>query len=274
MGAEFAGKIAPNSPIPSGCPYRAGDRVFGSSQGAYGEQVACDWQRLVKMPDNITYEQAAGIYVTIPTSYEGLVGRANTQPGEWVLVHAAAGGVGIAAVQVAKALGAKVIAAAGSEEKRKIAIEHGGADFAIDYNKPGWQDEVKKITKGHGVDVVYDPVGLLVPSLKCIAWNGRLVVVGFAAGTIEKIPANLVLLKNVSIVGLHWGATATKDTKRYYQVLDEVMQMISSGRLVPQVYDPIYEGLDKVVPGLRDLEDRKTWGKAVVRVRKEDKAKL
>jgi NADPH2:quinone reductase len=274
MGAEFAGRVAANSPIPAGCKYRPGDRVFGSSQGAYAEQITVDHARLVRMPDNITYEQAAGIYVTIPTSYEGLVGRANTQPGEWVLVHAAAGGVGIAAVQVAKALGAKVIAACGSAEKRRIAIEYGGADVALDYNEAGWQDEVKKITGGRGVDVVYDPVGLLVPSLKCIAWNGRLVVVGFAAGTIEKIPANLVLLKNVSIVGLHWGATALKDPKRYFEVLDLVMELISSGRLIPQVYDPVYEGLDKVVPGLRDLEDRKTWGKAVVRVRKEDKAKL
>lgn len=225
------------------------------------------------MPSNISFEQAAGIYVTIPTSYEGLVGRANTQPGEWVLVHAAAGGVGIAAVQVAKALGARVIAAAGSEEKRQIAKKC-GADYAIDYNAPGWQDEVKKITDGHGVDVVYDPVGLLVPSLKCIAWNGRLIVVGFAAGTIEKIPANLVLLKNVSIVGLHWGATALKDPKRYFEVIDEVMKMISSGRLIPQVYDPVYEGLEQVTTGLKDLEDRKTWGKAVVRVRHDDKAKL
>lgn len=247
--------------------------MFGSGQGSYAEQIAIDYFRLVPMPSNISFEQAAGIYVTIPTSYEGLVGRAHTQPGEWVLVHAAAGGVGIAAVQVAAALGARVIAAAGSEAKRAIALR-AGAEFAIDYNAPGWQDEVKRITGGHGADVVYDPVGLLVPSLKCIAWNGRLVVVGFAAGTIEKIPANLVLLKNVAVVGLHWGATALKDPKRYFQVIDEVMHMIASGRLVPQVYDPVYEGLDSVTAGLRDLEDRKTWGKAVVRVRHDDKAKL
>lgn len=107
-------------------------------------------------------------------------------------------------------LGCKVIAAAGSEDKREIARKMGGADYVVDYGKKGWQDEVKKITGGHGVDVVYDPVGMLVPSLKCIAWNGRLVVVGFAAGEIEKVPANLVLLKNCSIVGLFWGATASE----------------------------------------------------------------
>lgn len=107
-------------------------------------------------------------------------------------------------------LGAKVIACVGSPAKGKIATEKGGADYVVDYTKAGWQDEVKKITKGHGVDVVYDPVGMLIPSLKCIAWNGRLVVVGFVAGTIEKVPANLVLLKNCSIVGLFWGATASE----------------------------------------------------------------
>lgn len=110
-------------------------------------------------------------------------------------------------------MGCKVIATAGSEDKRRIAKEKGGADYTVDYGKKGWQDEVKKITGGHGVDVVYDPVGMLVPSLKCIAWNGRLVVVGFAAGDIEKVPANLVLLKNCSIVGLFWGATASESSR-------------------------------------------------------------
>lgn len=124
---------------------------------------------------------------TYPTSYEGLVGRANAQPGEWVLVLAAAGGVGLAAVQIAKMLGCKVIAAAGSAEKLKIAVERGGADATVDYGKEGWQKEVLKITGGAGVDVVYDPVGMLVPSLKCVNWNARLIVVGFAAGAIEKV---------------------------------------------------------------------------------------
>ena len=101
------------------------------------------------------------------------------------------------------ALGAKVIATAGTAEKLQVAKEHGGADYTIDYTKPNWQDEVKKITKGKGVDVIYDPVGMILPSLKCIAWNGRAIVVGFAAGSIEKVPMNLVLLKNISIVRDH-----------------------------------------------------------------------
>jgi len=182
-------------------------------------------------------------------------------------VHAAAGGVGLAACQIAKVLGCRVIAAAGSDAKRAICKEKGGADYVLDYTVDGWQKEVMRITGGHGADVVFDPVGMLVPSLKCIAWNGRLVVVGFAGGAIEKVPANLILLKNVAVVGLFWGATAQRDPKRFAQVLKEVMQLIASGKLVPHTYEPVYAGLDKVPQGLQDIEDRKTWGKAIIQVR-------
>lgn len=131
-----------------------------------------------------------------------------------------------------------------------------------------------KITGGHGADIVYDPVGMLVPSLKCIAWNGRLIVVGFAAGTIEKVPANLVLLKNCSIVGLFWGATAIKDPKRYAQVVKEVLTLIGTGKITPYTYEPIYKGLDKVPQGLLDIEARKTYGKAIIQVKADKEAKL
>jgi NADPH:quinone reductase len=138
------------------------------------ENISLNWQR-------------AGLFVTWPTSYEALVGRAELKPGEWVLVTAAAGGVGIAAVQLAKALGARVIAAAGSSSKLNVAKTHGGADAVVDYTRAGWQKEVLKITGGRGVDVVYDPVGMIRDSLKCIAWKGRALVVGFAGGDIEKV---------------------------------------------------------------------------------------
>ncbi|KAL1413593.1 hypothetical protein Q8F55_001368 [Vanrija albida] len=269
LGAEIAGRISANSPIPETSPFKPGDRVLGYTQGAYAEQVAVDPIQLLPVPENISLEQATGVYLTYPTSYEGLVGRANAQPGEWVLVLAAAGGVGLAAVQIAKMLGCKVIAAAGSAEKLKIAVERGGADATVDYGKEGWQKEVLKITGGAGVDVVYDPVGMLVPSLKCVNWNARLVVVGFAAGAIEKVPANLLLLKNVAVVGLHWGATAKKDPGRYVEVIQLVLEHIRNGDLVPQVFDPLYEGLQSVPRGLVDIEKRKTWGKAVVRIRKD-----
>ena len=141
--------------------------------------------------------------VTAPTSYGALVIRAGVKKGDYVLVHAAAGGVGLAAVQIAKAFGATVIATAGSARKLEVAKGF-GADYAIDYNTKGWEDEVKKLTPGgRGVDIVYDPVGMVNTSLKCTAWNGRILVIGFAAGNIEKVAMNRVLLKNVSLVGLH-----------------------------------------------------------------------
>lgn len=137
LGTELAGRIAPNSPIPPGCPYNPGDRVFGAGQGAYAERTATEWRKLHPVPRGMSYDQAAGLFVTYPTSYEALVGRAALKPGEWVLVHAAAGGVGLAAVQIAKALGAKVIATAGSPSKLDVAKRLGGADEVLNYRQAG-----------------------------------------------------------------------------------------------------------------------------------------
>jgi len=276
LGAEFAGKISQNSPIPEGCPYKPGDRVFGATQGSFGDKVAVKLSQMLPLPANLSYDQGAGLYVTYPTSYEALVGRAELKPGESVLVTAAAGGVGIAAVQLAKALGAIVIAAAGSEKKLDIAKHHGGADYTVNYAKPGWQKEVLKITGGKGVDVVYDPVGMINDSLKCIAWKGRLLVIGFAAGTIEKVPMNLILLKNVSILGLHWGAYTIKEPEHVSVVWKALLGLFASRRIQPVVYSEIYP-LEKVAEGLGALERRETWGKAVIRVKEEitsSKAKL
>lgn len=150
--------------------------------------------------------------VTAPTSYAALVIRAGVKKGDHVLVHAAAGGVGLAAVQVAKAFGAVVIATAGSARKLEVAKGF-GADYGVDYKEKGWEEEVKKLTPGgRGVDIVFDPVGMVNTSLKCIAWNGRILVIGFAAGDIEKVAMNRVLLKNVSVVGLHWGDVRERRT--------------------------------------------------------------
>lgn len=184
---------------------------------------------------------------------------------------AAAGGVGIAAVQIAKALGAKVIAAAGSEAKLDVAKRIGGADYGVDYSKPAWYKEVLEITGGKGVDVIYDPVGLINDSLKCIAWKGRALVVGFAAGTIEKVPMNLVLLKNVSLVGVHWGAYTIKESGRIPVVWKELLDLFASNRVKPVTFTKVY-ALDEVTNGLAALERRETWGKAVVRVNQENPA--
>ncbi|PCH43592.1 NAD(P)-binding protein [Wolfiporia cocos MD-104 SS10] len=277
LGTEFAGRIAADSPIPKGCPYKPGDRVFGGvSNGAYAEKVAVKWADVLPLPANMTFDQGAGLFVTWPTSYEALVGRAELKSGEWVLVTASAGGVGIAAVQLAKALGAKVIAAAGSPAKIDVSVKYGGADHAVDYSKPNWQQEVLKITGGRGVDVVYDPVGLIRDSLKCIAWKGRAIVVGFAGGKIESLPLNLVLLKNISIVGIHWGAYTTKEPAHKPAVYGALLDLLSTGRVKPVVYGDIYP-LERIADGLAALEQRKTWGKVVTRIRNEEaaeKAKL
>jgi NADPH2:quinone reductase len=124
-----------------------------------------------------------------------------------------------------------------------------------------------EITGGHGVDVVYDPVGMIIPSLKVIAWNGRIVVVGFAAGNIEKVPANLILLKNVAVTGVFWGSYVRNEPFRVPETWEALMHMFKTKKIFPTIFEHVYEGLDSVPQGLKDLADRKTWGKAIVRIR-------
>jgi len=183
-----------------------GDKVFGATQGAFATKVAAPEEVLLPVPEGWSFFDASGLFVTAPTSYAALVHRANIKAGDYVLVHAAAGGVALAAVPIAKAYGAIVIATAGTKKKLDVAKSF-GADHCVDYNKKDWDVEVKKLTpKGRGVDIVYDPVGLLAQSMKCTAWNGRLLVVGFAGGDIEKLATNRILLKNTSVVGIHWAS--------------------------------------------------------------------
>lgn len=245
---------------------------MGRGLGAYAEQVAVPVSSLLPLPSALSYEQGAAFYVAYPTSYEALVGRARAQAGEVVLVHAAAGGVGVAAVQIAKALGCTVIGTAGTAAKRAAATT-AGCDHVVDYTAPDWPQRVKELTGGRGVDVVYDPVGLLVPSLKCVAWNARLLVVGFAGGTIEKIPANLVLLMNVAIVGVRGGEAARKDPERGRRTIKECFRMINEG-MRPVIHERVYDGLEELAEGLGDLENRRVTGKAVVRIRRDERAKL
>jgi len=243
--------------------------VFGASQGSYADKIAAPWQQLLPVPENLSFRQASGLFVTWPTSYEALAGRAQLKAGEWCLVHAGAGGVGLCAIQIARALGAIVIATASTAEKLEICTRYGKADYAINYSKPGWQQQVLNLTGGTGVDVIYDPVGLIKDSLKCIAWKGRALVVGFAGGQIEKLPLNLVLLKNISIVGIHWGAYAKFDKGRSRDVWKELLALLESGRLQPVLYNQEYS-LEQVADALGALEKRKTWGKAVLTIRQED----
>ncbi|KAI9871516.1 MAG: hypothetical protein M1830_002800, partial [Pleopsidium flavum] len=210
-GSEFSGAVLqtpsslPNNLSPK---YPIGAKVFGASQGGYATKIAVKEDRLRPVPKGWSFFDAAGLFVTAPTGYAALVTRAHIKKGDYVLIHAAAGGVGLAAVQIAKAFGATVIATAGTQHKLNIAKSY-GADHGIIYKDPTWPDQVKLLTpQGRGVDIVFDPVGLIAPSIKCTAFNGRLLVIGFAGGEIEKIAMNRVLLKNISLLGLHWGAYA------------------------------------------------------------------
>ena len=199
-GSEFAGVVVARASDVD--DFNIGDRVFGGGfTGAYAEYISAPSVNIVRMPDRLSFEEACGIHTTYPTSYAALKVRANLQPGEVCLVHAGAGGVGMAAVQIAKRMGATVIATVGSDDKMDVVKRLGGADYAINYSKEDWIARVKEITDGNGVDVVYDPVGLVEESTKVIAWNGRILVIGFAGGKIPSVPVNRLLLKNCSVVG-------------------------------------------------------------------------
>ncbi|CAG8535948.1 10012_t:CDS:2 [Ambispora gerdemannii] len=263
-GAEFSGVIIKIHPETKNRKLKIGDRVFGQARGTYAERVAVQATNLHPILDGMSFEDAAGLFITYPTSYAALVLRAQLKRNEWCLVHAGAGGVGIAAVQVAKALGAKVIATGGSIEKLAVASQN-GADYVINYRDKDWTRQVKKITGDHGVDVVFDPVGLIEESMKCIAWNGRLVVIGFVSGKIEKISMNRVLLKNCAILGLFWGAHYEYAEETVPVVWDALLHLFRTGRLRPVVYPKVFDGLENVKEGLKALEGRQTFGKVVVR---------
>ncbi|KAJ5180796.1 hypothetical protein N7492_004006 [Penicillium capsulatum] len=279
-GAEFAGTVTavPTSSSSRTPRFQVGDRVFGATQGAYATHILAPETALLPVPQGWSFEDAAGLFVTAPTSYGGLVHRASVQAGDWVLVHAAAGGVGLAAVQIAKAKGATVIATAGTARKRGIAREF-GADYVIDYSDASWPEQVKKLCATHrtgngkaGVDIVYDPVGMIEASLKCVAWNARLLVIGFAAGKIEKVALNRVLLKNVSIVGLHWGQYARFETETVASVWKGIFDLVAQGQFRGITFkDESFSGLESIPRALQALGGRETWGKVVVNVEGNEK---
>ncbi|EPE06217.1 alcohol dehydrogenase [Ophiostoma piceae UAMH 11346] len=279
-GAEFAGVViaAPSNSVVRP-RFAVGDRVFGASQGAFATKVCATEAQLQPVPPGWSYVEAGGLFVTAPTSYAALVVRAGIKRGDTVLVHAAAGGVGLAAVQIAKAFGATVIATAGTDEKLAVAKAF-GADHAVNYSNPDWPAVVKKLTPGgRGADIVYDPVGMVDKSTKCTAWNGRILVVGFAAGSIEKLALNKVLLKNISIVGIHWGAYSINESDAIPLVWEGIRQLIERGAYRPTVFvdsknPQRFIGLDRVPGTLKALGGRETWGKVVVEIPQEAESKL
>ena len=217
----------------------------------------------VRVPEGMAYAEAAALPIVYCTSYAALVFRADLQPGETLLVHAAAGGVGLAAVQIGRALGARVIATAGGSEKVEVALAH-GAEAGIDYRAEDFVDTVLEATEGSGADVIYDPVGgdVFERSLKCIAWNGRLLVIGFASGEIPSVKLNRVMLKNISLVGLHWPGYATAQPERVREAYDGLFRLHGEGRIRPVV--SARYALEDLADALEALGSRATIGKVVV----------
>lgn len=261
-GGEIAGVVRTIGAGVTG--FAVGDRVLAAApMGGYAERIAIPASFAHRMPDSMSFEEAAGFPIVYPTSYAGLVYRAHLQPGETLLVHAAAGGVGLAAVQIGKALGAKVIATAGGPDKLHIALE-AGADVGIDYNEEDFVEKVKEFTQGHGADVIYDSVGgdVFDRSLKCIAWNGRLLVIGFAGGTIPSVAANRILLKNIAVTGLHWGAYAKNEPQRIPETFDALFRLYEEKKIHPTVYRAY--PLEEVATALQALGSRKSHGKVVL----------
>jgi len=237
--------------------------LASAAMGGYADRIALPAFLAHRMPDAMSFEEGASFPIVYPTSYAGLVYRGALKAGETLLVHAAAGGVGLAAVQIGKALGAKVIATASSADKLHIALE-AGADIGIDYSEEDFVEKVKEFTKGRGADVIYDPVGgdVFDRSLKCIAWNGRLLVIGFAGGQIPSVAANRILLKNVSVVGLHWGAYAKYEPQRIPETFAALFRLYEEKKIRPVIYRAY--PLEQAAEALAALGSRKTHGKVVL----------
>jgi NADPH2:quinone reductase len=215
------------------------------------------------MPPVLSFEQAAGISITYFTSYYALKQRANLQPGETLLVLGAAGGVGTTAIELGKLMGAKVIAAASSDEKLALCKQL-GADEVINYSEVSLKDAIKELTGGKGVDVVYDPVGgdYAEPAVRSMAWNGRYLVIGFASGPIPKIPLNLTLLKGCSIVGVFWGRFTGEEPAQHVKNIEELWELFSSGKLSPVVTD-VYP-IEQFEEAYNCMIERRARGKVII----------
>lgn len=261
-GTEFSGIV---ESVGAGVKdLKPGDRVLGSAMGgACAEKIAVPAASCVPIPDNLDFAPAAGIIISYCTALYGLRACANAKEGETLLVLGAAGGVGSAAIQLAKAMGLSVIAAASSEEKRNTARTL-GAHHTVDYTKEDWRSDLKELTGGKGVDLVYDPVGgpISEAALRSLAPGGRHLVVGFAAGDIPRIPLNLPLLKRCSVVGVDWGGFARAEPQNAAPFMRDLMAMIAKGELKPEGF-ALYP-MAEAGRALSDIAARKALGKVVL----------
>jgi NADPH:quinone reductase len=242
-GSELAGVVKEVGPDVTA--FKPGDKVIAfTTYGAFAEEVKTEASRLLPMPEGMDYPSAAAFLLTYATSDHALRDRGALKPGETLLVLGAAGGVGLAAIEIGKALGARVIACASSAEKLAVCREH-GADATVNYAAEDLRSRVKVLTDGRGADVVYDPVGgaYTEPAFRSLAWRGRLLVVGFAAGDIPRLPLNLALLKGAAAVGVFWGDFARREPREFGQSVAQLARWYREGKLRPHVSQtfPLHE---------------------------------
>jgi len=261
-GGELAGVV--DAVGEGAARFAPGQRVIGfTGWGAFAEQALVPQDRLIPMPEDMPFEIAGSFLMTYGTCYHALKDRGQLAAGEMVLVLGAAGGIGIAAIEIAKALGGRVIAAASSADKLRTCREH-GADEAIDYQSEDLRERLKALTGGRGVDVVCDPVGgrFSELALRSTAWRGRFLVVGFAGGEIPKIPLNLALLKGCSIVGVFWGDFLRREPASGERDVQELIALYRAGRIRPLV--SARYALEQTADALNALKERKVQGKVIV----------
>lgn len=262
-GAEFAGEVMAVGEGVSG--FKAGDRVAGfSGWGACREVLCAPQEKVVHVPDALSDESAAGLFVTYGTTMHALRQRGELRPGETLCVLGAAGGTGLSAIEIGALMGARVIACASSDDKLALCKAHGAHDL-INYTTENFSAALKKITEGRGIDVMYDPVGgdFAEPAVRAMAWKGRYLVIGFAAGDIPKIPLNLTLLKGCDIRGVFWGAFVEKEPQAHQDNLRQLMAWAGEGKLrvhVGQTFPP-----EKIADALGVLARREATGKLVIR---------
>ncbi|PGH03331.1 hypothetical protein AJ79_07409 [Helicocarpus griseus UAMH5409] len=294
LGLEFSGTVVAigvsqsssdnETTTDHNSPLRVGDKVFGTGLGAFAERIVVPLRSLRRVPAAWAVEDAAGLAATATVAYGAVAVRGDVRSGQWVLVHGAAGGIGVYACQIAKALGARVIAGVRSlGDKGKVGmlrafgcvdgIVETGADSAV---KGSWTDKVKKITGGDDVDVVIDNVGLVKESLRCLKTiAGRIVLVGFAGreGVMEEVSVNRILLRQAVVVGYRYGDTDRKNPSETKQIWDGLMALIESGAVKPATFEKRYRGLSEVRIAMADLQAKKIYGKAVIHVDENENGK-
>ncbi len=261
-GSEGAGEVIS---VGAGVTHvKAGDRVLANTgTGSFAQEMIAPAGKVVLMPQGMSFETAAAFTLTYGTSWHAIKDRAAIRAGETMLVLGAAGGVGISAIEIGKALGARVIAAASSDEKLKVCREH-GADETINYETEDLREGIKRTTGGKGPDVIYDPVGgkYAEPAFRSIGWRGRYLVIGFANGQIPALPLNLMLLKGASVVGVFWGDYVRREPQSNAADMQDMMALLAKGVLRPHV-SASYP-LDQVPQALNDMAARKVTGKVLI----------